>query len=144
MPVFGIFALVIALGVLALIPKTHAVMQRRKRLVVILVIAFLAFLFLNPYLFGLPGRIGEMAFVSEVHQGMTKPELLKLADRYGGHGPFNGAINSPPYEVGGNTIVLQFENVITLCVAGGDEYVFYFSANDLLESWRKNGWETAC
>ena len=144
MPVFGIIALVIVLGVLALIPRTHDAMQRHKRLVVILVIAFLAFLFLNPYLFGLSGRIGEMVFMSKVHDGMTKRELVTLADQYGGHGPFDGAMNSPPDEVRGNTVVMQFETMSTLCIEGGDEFVFRFSVNDLLESWKKNGWESAC
>ena len=86
MPAFGIIALVIVLGVLALIPRTLDAMQRHKRLVVIL-------------LFGLSGRIGEMVFMSKVHEGMTKRELVTLADQYGGHGPFDGAMNSPPDEV---------------------------------------------
>ena len=140
----GIVALVIALGVLALIPKTQAAMQRHKRLVIILVIGYVALIFLHPYLFGLPGRIGEMAFLRKVHDGMTKRDLITLADQYGGHGPFNGDIGSSPYEVRGNTVVIEFENTSTLCVGGGNEYVFHFSVHDLLERWSESRWETAC
>lgn len=144
MIVIGIFAIVIVLGVLALIPKTHDAIQRHKRLVVIIVVAYLAFLFLHPYIFGLPGHIGEMVFMSKVHHGMTKRELVTLADQYGGHGPFNGDISSPPDEVRGNTVVIQFETMSTLCIGGGDEYVFHFAVDDLLEGWKENGWENAC
>lgn len=139
----GIFVLVIVLGALALIPKTHDAMQRHKRLVAIIVIAYIAFIFLHPYLFGLPSRIGEMMFISKVRDGMTKRELVTLADQYGGHGPFNGA-SSPIDELRGNTIVIQFENMATLCFGGGDEFVFRFSADDLLEGWKENGLENGC
>lgn len=139
----GIFALVIVLGVLALIPKMHDAMRRHKRVVVIVVIAYIALIFLHPYLFGLPGRVREMMFVSKVHDGMTKRELLTLADQYGGHGPLNGP-NSPIDDLRGNTVVIQFENTATLCFGGGDEFVFRFSMDDLLEGWKENGWENGC
>jgi hypothetical protein len=142
--VLGVFGLVFALGFLAIVPKTHGVMQRNKRLVATCVAAYLALLFLHPYIVGLPGRIAEMEFGSEVHSGMTEPEIVQLARKYGGRAPFGTVAGESTHELYSGTVIVRFVDVVTLCVEGGNNYTLYFSPDGRLTESKVTRWESAC
>ena len=146
MIVLGVFGLVFALGFLAIVPKTHGVMQRNKRLVATCVAAYLALLFLHPYIVGLPGRIAEMEFGSEVHSGMTEPEIVQLARKYGGRAPFGTVAGESTHELYSGTVI---PFAIRRCrhlvhVEGGNNYTLYFSPDGRLTESKVTRWESAC
>jgi hypothetical protein len=143
----GVVLLGVALTLLAVIPKTNAAMKAHKRLVVTLVSVYLVLVVLHPYIFGLPGRIAEMRFQMGLRRGLTRAEIIRLAQKYKGTGPFGTGLDmtEPVWDWRSEGAVhIQFVDWSTLCIVGGKDYAFYFSPNWRLTEWKVAGWGNAC
>jgi hypothetical protein len=115
-------------------------------LVITLSLVYLALLFLHPYIFGLPGRIAEARFQKQIHSGMTRSEIISLAEEYGGSGLLGmGLVKHPPYDWRSDgSLIVAFTDTSTFCVVGGKEYDFYFRPDGTLTEWKTHGWGNAC
>lgn len=119
-------------------------MERRRRIVFTITIVLVILIFVHPYIFGLPGRIEELGFITGVHSGMTQSELIERANKFGGQGPFGFAVGNLPDEVRPGTVVFQFVDSVSVCIGGGNRYIFHFTPNGRLETWKRIRWESAC
>jgi len=140
---FGIFSLIIVLAILAIVPKTNETLKRRKRVVIILSAAYLAFWFLHPYIFGLRGLIGGLAFERHIRKGMTRSEVMGLATKYQGTG-LGGEPLVRDENPDDDFLAVYFVNFATLCVMGGKEFELNFSKERTLTSWGTEPWGSAC
>lgn len=146
MIVLGLVPLIVFFGVLALTPTWRKAIATRWRLVVIICVLYLGGLFFHPYVFGLRGRIAESIFEKQLHVGMTRADVITLAQHYGGSNPFNPGLghgeewdtHSP------GAVYVVFTDWETLCIGNGNEYELYFSANSRLLQWKVQPWGNAC
>ncbi|MBV9334088.1 MAG: hypothetical protein JO146_08775 [Candidatus Eremiobacteraeota bacterium] len=148
MILLGLLTLALFGVLLATRPKTNQVMKKRWRFAVVLVIALLAFAWLHPYIFGLPGRIAEIRFERNIHKGMTRSEIVRLALKYGGSGPL-GPLGSPTPDGAydwrsDGALDVQFTDFATFCIVGGKWFRFYFLPNWTLTQWEVQPWGNAC
>lgn len=139
--------IVASLLVLAALSATKRVSRRRFRQVLILAALGVLLLFCHPWLLGLPGRVAEMRFAGNLRHGMTRGEIIRLAVKYGGTGPFSTDLeqNDPTYDWRSNgDLEVWFTDHLTLCISGGKAFSFYFDRNWTLLEWKVQGWGTAC
>jgi hypothetical protein len=115
-------------------------------LVITLSLVYFALLFLHPYIFGLPGRIAEARFQKKIHPGMTRSEIVRLAEEYGGSGLLGaGLAGNAPYDWRSDGVLsVSFTDSITFCVVGGKVYDFYFRPDWTLTEWKTHEWGSAC
>jgi hypothetical protein len=115
-------------------------------LVITLSLVYLALLFLHPYIFGLPSRIAETRFQKQIHSGMRRSEIVRLAEEYGGSGLLGtGLAGNAPYDWRSDgLLIVSFTDSSTFCVVGGKEYDFYFRPDGTLTEWKTHGWGNAC
>jgi len=140
---FGLIVMIVVLGVLSLIPRTSQALARHKVFTVAVILVYLSVLALHPYVFGLPGRIAEIKFQRQIHPGVTRSEVVRLAQRYGGTTPFFGdfqpGVRGP--EGGVNVWFVDWE---TFCIVDGNDYSFYFAPDSTLRSWKVQRLSNAC
>jgi hypothetical protein len=144
--VLGIFALGLILILLAAFPRTRKALSGHPRLAFTLILVYFALLFLHPYIFGLPGRIAEARFQRQIHSGMTRSEIVRLAEEYGGSGLLGmGLSGNAPYDWRSDgLLIVSFTDTSTFCVVGGKEYDFYFRPDWTLTEWKAHDWGNAC
>jgi hypothetical protein len=139
--VLGVLAYGLALGLSAVFPNIWTALWRHRGLVITLSLFYFVLLLLHPYIFGLPGRIAEDRFQKKIHSGMTRPEILRLAEAYGG----SGLLGSPLYDQRSDgLLIVSFTDSVTFCVVGGKEYDFYFRPDWMLTEWKVHDWGNAC
>jgi hypothetical protein len=141
MLILGILAFALTLGLMSVFPKTKQALSRHRSLVIVLSLFYLAFLIVHPYIFGLPGRIAEHRFQKNIHSGMTRSRILRLAEAYGGRGLLGGQLYAQRSD---GLLIVSFADWSTLCIVGGKEYDFYFRPDSTLTGWKTRRWENAC
>jgi hypothetical protein len=137
----GLFGFLLALGLVAAFPKTRKALGTHRRAVITLSLVYLALLFAHPYILGLPGRIAEARFQKAIRPGMTRSELQRLADEYGGRGLLGGPLHA---ERSSGLLIVSFTDSVTFCIVGGKEYDFYFRPDSTLTEWKTRAWANAC
>lgn len=141
MLVLGVIAFALALGLSAVFPKIWATLWRHRGLVIALSLLYFVLLGLQPYISGLPGRMAEARFQKNIHLGMTRSEILLVANQYGARGLLGGPLYTPRAVV---PLIVSFTDWSTLCIVGGKEYDFYFQPDSTLTQWKTHHWENAC
>lgn len=143
----GLIFFFLMLAILMLSARAQATVRRHRYLAIMLCIAYLGLLFLHPYLFGLPGRIAENRFQKELRPGMTRTEIIRLAQEYGGTGPFRQSLDATKSTWdwrSDGALHVWFTDSETFCIVGGNDYGFYFSPQWKLVEWKVQPWGNAC
>jgi hypothetical protein len=104
--------------------------------------------FVHPYVFGLPGRIGETWFAASLRTGMTRNDVVRLATRLGGRG-MNGSSIAPNWVASvthgaPGALDVLFTDTETLCIGSGKWYTLDFGSDWKLTSWSVQPWGSAC
>ena len=114
--------------------------QRNKRARWVLLA--LVFLFLvHPFLLGVPGFLGEMAFQRGLHAGMSPKQVIQLRDSTAGndHGPSLGRIDLNP-----QLTPAFYMDWGTACATGGRVYWVHYDAVGHVDSWIAKRWYGGC
>jgi hypothetical protein len=144
---FFLLLFLAVLGLLLAFPKTRLTVTHNWRIWLLVTIVYAAFLFLHPYVFGLPGRIGESRFQKQLRPGMTRAGVIRLAEKYGGWNTFTrslGTGESPRDWPSEGALYVDFTDWETFCIVGGNEYDLYFRPDWKLVEWKVQRWGNAC
>lgn len=98
------------------------------------VILLIAFIFGHPWIFGLPGRIGEIRLERSLKPGMTLAQSTEVIQKAGG----DPLVESP------TTLIVRFVDAATFCIEGGLEFTLTFDQHQTLKSWDSEEREDGC
>ena len=88
-----------------------------------------------------------MRFARDLHAGMTRAEIVRLGEKYGGSGPFHSDLRREPPAYDWRSdgrLDVWFTDYATLCISGGKAFSFYFRPNWTLTEWKEEAWGSAC
>jgi hypothetical protein len=98
------------------------------------VLLLTAFILGHPWIFGLPGRIGEIRLKRSLRPGMTITQVTELIRNVGGD----------PFTVTPNALTVRFVDSGSFCIEGGLEFTLVFDDHRLLRSWLSKNWASGC
>jgi MFS family permease len=98
------------------------------------VILLIAFILGHPWVFGLPGRIGELRLEHSLRPGMTIAQVAELVHNVGGI----------PFDEQPRAITVHFIDRTTFCIEGGLSFTLDFDNRQILSSWHSDNWASGC
>lgn len=132
----------------------------------VVVVLFLTLCVMHPYLLGLSGRIHENRFDSDLRLGLTRIDVVQLAQKTDGEvlcsasHPCDGKLYNhrgySSWETNqdeaikyalkdrSGTLKVQYADQLTLCFVAGNVYDLSFDESGHLRSWRVDQWTDGC
>ena len=108
--------------------------MRRSGFWMTVLISVVVLVIFHPLIFGLPGRIGEALFLTQINTSMKEEQVLALMMRTGGDESWLGT--------SGPTV--RFTTIGTICVASGDEVRVTLDDQGHPRSWSVDHWGEFC
>lgn len=92
----------------------------------------------HPFVYGVPGRVGETILGTTLKVGMSRGEVVELG-RYTGASTWREIDSVTP-----NSIKFSYVEYATLCAGGGSEFDVHFDNQQRVTSWHVEPWGDSC